>query len=150
MKEQDFSTSLLINQTPEKVFEAINNPRAWWSVDIDGITDTLNEEWFYHFGDSHRTKMKTIELIPGKKVVWLVQDNYFSFTKDKTEWIGNKITFNISKEGKKTKLVFTQIGLVPSYECYKACSDAWTGFIQKSLKKLITTGEGQLKWYESS
>ena len=89
-------------------------------------------------------------MIPGKKVVWLVEDNYFKFTKDPTEWVGNKITFEISKQGDKTQLVFTQIGLVPTYECYNVCRDAWTGFIQKSLQSLITTGKGQLKWYEQS
>jgi len=26
--------------------------------------------------------MKLTEVIPGKKVVWLVSDNYFNFTKD--------------------------------------------------------------------
>ena len=57
--------------------------------------------------------MKTIEMIPDKKVVWLVEENYFKNAKDQSEWIGNKIVFEISKQGNKTQLVFTQIGLVP-------------------------------------
>ena len=92
--------------------------------------------------------MKTTELVPDKKVVWLVEENYFKFTKDPNEWIGNQIVFDISREGNKTKLVFTQIGLVPAYECFNVCRDAWTGFVQKSLQSLIATGKGQLKWYE--
>ena len=150
MKNQDFTTTILVEQSPAEVFKAVNNPRAWWSKDIEGSTDKLNDEWKYHFGDNHRSKMKTIEMIPNKKVVWLVEENYFKFTKDPEEWTGNKITFDISKQGNKTQLVFTQIGLVPSYECYNVCRDAWTGFIQKSLHSLITTGKGQLKWYEQS
>lgn len=150
MNDQDFSTTILVDQSPTEVFKAVNNPRAWWSEDIEGSTDILNGEWTYHFGDNHRSKMKIIEMVPDKKVVWLVEANYFAFTKDKTEWTGNKITFEISKQGNKTQLVFTQIGLVPSYECYNVCRDAWTGFIQKSLRNLITTGKGQLKWYERS
>ena len=81
-------------------------------------------------------------------MAWLVQENYFKNAKDQNEWVGNKITFEISKQGDKTKLVFTQIGLVPSYDCYKACEWAWTGFVQKSLQSFITTGKGLLTWYQ--
>jgi hypothetical protein len=49
--------------------------------------------------DLHKCTMKLIEVIPNKKVVWLVLDNYFSFTQDKTEWIGTKIEFEISRKG---------------------------------------------------
>jgi len=148
MNNQNFTTTILAEQSPAEVYKAINNPRAWWSESIEGITDQLNAEWNYHWEDNHRSKMKVIELIPGKKVVWLVEENFFKFTKDPTEWTGNKITFEISRDGNKTKLVFTQIGLVPAYECYNVCCDAWTGFIQKSLHSLITTGKGQLDWYK--
>ena len=147
MNNQNFTTTILVDQSPAEVFKAINNARAWWSEDIEGNTDKLNEEWTYHFGDNHRSKMKTIEMIPDKKVEWLVVDNYFKFTKDSTEWTGNKITFEITKQSNKTQLVFTQIGLVPTYECYNVCRDAWIGFIQKSLQSLIITGKGKLTWY---
>lgn len=150
MTNQNFTTTILVDQTPAEVYIAVNNPRAWWSEEISGTTDKSGGEWNYHFGDNHRSKMKTTEMIPDKKVVWLVEENYFKFTKDPGEWTGNQITFEISKLGDKTKLVFTQIGLVPAYECYAVCSDAWTGFVQKSLLSLITTGKGQLKWYQPS
>jgi hypothetical protein len=72
-----------------------------------------------------------------------VKDNYFNFVEDKTEWRGTKIVFDISKKGDKTEVVFTHHGLVPQYECYDVCKDAWTSYIQGSLKNLITTGKGQ-------
>ena len=150
MNNQNFTTTILVDQSPSEVYKAVNNPRAWWSEDISGITDKIGEEWNYHFGDNHRSKMKTTEMIPDKKVVWLVEENYFKFTKDPGEWTGNQITFEISKLDDLTKLVFTQIGLVPAYECYAVCRDAWTGFVQKSLQSLITTGKGELKWYQPS
>jgi hypothetical protein len=150
MENQNFTTTILVDQSPAEVYAAVNNPRAWWSEEIEGNTDQLNDEWNYHFGDNHRTKMKNIEMDPGRKVVWLVEENYFKFTKDPNEWVGNKIVFDISKQGDKTQLVFTQIGLVPAYECYQVCCDAWTGFIRKSLQSLITTGTGALTWYRKS
>jgi len=35
------------------------------------------------------------------------------------------------------------LGLVPEYECYDICQNAWTNYIQNSLRNLIVTGKGQ-------
>ncbi len=37
----------------------------------------------------------------------------------------------------------THVGLVPAYECYGVCSDAWGTYINGSLRNLITKGKGQ-------
>jgi hypothetical protein len=81
--------------------------------------------------------------VPGKKVVWHVLDNDFNFIDDKTEWKGTDIVFDITRKDGKTELRFTHAGLVPTYECYTVCSDAWGSYIRRSLRDLITTGEGQ-------
>jgi len=143
MKTSDFTTTLLVDQTPEEIFNSIINLRGWWSEEIEGNTDKLNDEFLYHYKDIHICKIKTLELIPGKKVVWLIQENHFSFTKDKTEWKDTKLSFEISKKNNKTQLVFTHIGLVPEYECYNVCNESWTNYINNSLQSLITTGKGQ-------
>ena len=142
MSTPDLTTTIVVDQSPEKVFNAINNVRGWWSEEIEGSTDKLNEVFFYHFEDLHHCTIKVIDLVPDKKVVWLVLDNYFKFTKDKTEWNDTKISFEISKEGDKTNIRFTHIGLVPAYECFTICRDAWTTYIQKSLLNLVTSGKG--------
>jgi hypothetical protein len=138
-----FTTTLLVDQTPTEAFNAINNVRGWWSEEIDGGTCKLNDEFNYHFEDIHSCKMKLIEVIPDKKVVWFVMDNYFKFTKDKSEWIGTKISFEISVKDKKTQIIFTHHGLVPEYECYEICRGAWSNYIHDSLGSLISTGKGQ-------
>ena len=73
----------MVDQTPEEVFNAINNVRGWWSEEIEGGTDKLNDEFNYHYKDVHISKMKLIEVIPDKKVVWLVMDNYSILQKTK-------------------------------------------------------------------
>ena len=143
MSDQNYSTTFAVDQTPEEAFAAINNVRRWWSEEIEGNTDKPGAEFKYHFEDVHRCTMKITEFIPNKKVVWLVLDNYFNFTKDKTEWKGTKITFDISKKGDKTEIHFSHLGLVPEYECYDVCSTAWGTYINGSLKSLITKGKGQ-------
>ena len=87
--------------------------------------------------------MKLIEVIPNKKVVWLVMENYFKFTKDKSEWTGTKVIFEISEKDNKTQIRFTHQGLVPAYECFDICSNAWSQYISQSLWSLIAKGKGQ-------
>lgn len=143
MKKGDFKTTILVDQTPSEAFKAINNVRGWWSEDIEGNTANLNDEFTLRYKDVHLSKIKLIEVIPDKKVVWHVMENYFNFTKDSTEWKDTKIMFEISNKGKKTQIHFTHLGLVPQYECFDICSDAWSHYIQDSLYGLIATGKGE-------
>ena len=143
MNHQNFTTTFSVGQTPAEAFNAINNVRGWWSEEIEGSTDTLGDEFTYRYKDVHYSKLKLIEVIPDKKVAWLVLDNYFNFTEDKSEWKGTKITFEVSKKGDKTEVHFTHLGLVPEYECYGVCSNAWGSYINGSLRGLITTGKGR-------
>ena len=143
MTQNNFTTTLLVDESPRDVFNAVNNVRGWWSEQIEGRTDQLNSAFDYHYEDVHRCKMKIVEFIPDEKVVWFVMDNYFKFTQDKTEWTGTKIIFEITREGDKTQLRLTHLGLVPEYECFEICRDSWTNYIQNSLRSLITTGKGK-------
>jgi hypothetical protein len=143
MTTSDFTTTLLVDQTPEAAFNAITNVRGWWSEEIEGDTAKLNDEFTYHYEDVHYCQIKLIEVIPSQKVVWFVKYNYFKFTKDKSEWTGTKMSFEIAEKDNKTEIRFTHHGLVPEFECYDICNDAWTQYIQQSLKSLIATGKGQ-------
>ena len=143
MNNHNFTTTYLVDQTPEQAFNAINHFRGWWSEEIEGSTDKLGDEFTYHYKDVHRCKMKITEVIPGKKVVWRVLDNYFNFIEDKNEWKDTEISFEISRKGNKTEVRFTHVGLVPEYECFDVCSNAWGSYINGSLRSLITTGEGK-------
>jgi len=143
MKNQNYTASFTVDQSPKEVFEAINNVRGWWSEEIEGRTDRLSAEWTYRYKDVHHCRMKITEFIPCQKIVWLVVDNFFNFTKDKTEWKGTKVIFAISRKGNKTELRFMHQGLVPQYECFGVCSDAWGSYIKGSLRNLIIEGKGQ-------
>lgn len=141
MNTQDFSTTLLVDQTPEEVFNAINNVRAWWFGEIEGHTGKLNDEFTYKYETFHYSKQKVTELIPNKKIVWLVTESSLNFVEHKSEWTGTKIIFNITEKDGKTQIRFTHEGLVPKSECYNECSNAWSGIISNNLYKLITRKE---------
>jgi len=142
MTEQSYTATISVDQSPKEAFDAIRNVRGWWSKAIEGRTSKVGDEFKYHYQDVHKCTMKLVELVPNKRVVWLVTDNYFNFTEDKKEWKGTKVVFDVAKEGDKTVIRFTHQGLVPAYECYNVCSDAWGSYIRGSLKSLITTGKG--------
>jgi len=143
MKTEGYTTSFTVDQTPEEVFDAINNVRGWWSGEIQGDTDKLGAEFTYRVQDVHRSKQKITEFTPGKKVVWHVLDGYLGFVKDKSEWKGTDIVFEIAEKGDKTEVRFRHVALVPAYECYNNCSNAWGMLINGNLRKLITTGKAQ-------
>jgi uncharacterized protein YndB with AHSA1/START domain len=153
MATSDFTLTLLTKQTPQEVFQAVKNVRDWWSgfysEEIKGGTEKLNDEFsFSAAGGAHYCTMKLVEVVPNKKIVWLVTDSALSFLEKTDEWTGTKVIFEISKKDDKsdshrTQLVFTHEGLTPEVECYDSCAPSWSRYLQHKLLPLINTGKVQ-------
>ena len=139
---KNFTTSILVDRTPQEAFNAINDVRGWWSGEIDGSTDVLGAEFTYSYKKAHRTTQKITEFVPGQKVVWHVVDSYLGFVRNKSEWDGTDIVFEIAQKGDKTEVRFTHVGLVPAFECYDGCSGAWGFYVNESLRNFIAKGTG--------
>jgi hypothetical protein len=142
MKSSDYHVSITVDATAHEAFKSINRVSKWWTENLEGSSQKLNDEFTVRFGNVHYSRQKLVEVIPDKKIVWLVTDSNLSWLKDKHEWTGTKISFEITEKDGKTQVYFTHIGLVPEVECYDACSNAWSLYVQSFLK-LINTGEGQ-------
>jgi hypothetical protein len=149
MTAKNYTASFTVDQSPNDVFAAVNNVRGWWSGEIDGRTDKLGAKFTYRYQDLHRSTQKITEFVPGEKVVWRVLDAQINFVKDKDEWDGTDIVFEIARKGGKTELRFTHVGLVPTIECYGKCAGAWGYYINESLRSLVTTGKGDPNEKES-
>ena len=121
---------------------SINSVSKWWTENIEGSSEKLNDVFTVHFGDAFVTHQLK-EVIPAKKVVWLVTDCYLSWFKDKEEWNGTKMSFEISTKDNVTQINFTHIGLVPEVECYDNCVKGWDQYFKDSLFKLLTEGKGE-------
>ncbi len=143
MNTQDYRTSIKVSASAHEAFECIINVTTWWTENLEGNTHNLNDEFTVQFGDVHYSKQKIEEIIPGKKVVWLVTESNLSFVANKQEWTNTKIIFEIDNHDCETQIQFTHVGLVPAFECFDACSNAWSQYIQQSLLSLVNTGQGQ-------
>ena len=142
MKKQDYTACITVNASPQEVFKNINSVTKWWTEDLKGSSQKLNDEFTVRFGDVHMSKQKLVEVIPDQKIVWLVTDSKLNFIEDKREWTGTKISFDLLKVEDKTQINFTHVGLVPEVECYESCVQGWDQYVKGSLLKLLTEGQG--------
>src|SRR5215468_7702274 len=67
MRTESYTVSYTVDQSPQKVFNAINNVRGRWSGEISGRTDKLGAEFTYRYQDLHRSTQKITELVPGQE-----------------------------------------------------------------------------------
>jgi hypothetical protein len=138
-----YATTFDVDAVPQDVFAAVTDVRGWWSDDVEGNTAAVGDEFVQRYGEVHRCRLRVIEAVPGRRVSWLVLENYFSFAETQAEWTGTTITFDIAQKGSGTEVTFTHQGLVPDDECYDVCSNAWDFLVNSSLRNLIATGRGQ-------
>src|ERR1700733_12134695 len=126
---QSYRTRIEVTSTPEDVFDHINDVPKWWlreaggaNTEFEGKSSSLGDEFILRHSDAHYSKHKLVELVPGKKVVWLVTHSRLNWIKEnKAEWTGTKMIFEITPDREKTTLMFTHEGLVPRLECYEHC-----------------------------
>jgi len=142
MTDPSFTTTLQLAASPAVAFTAINDPRRWWSADIEGVTDQLESEFVFEVPGIHFTRFRITELVPERRVVWHAEEARLSFVADSAEWTGTDVQFDLASTDKGTELIFTHAGLVPESECYDTCATAWTSYIRGSLASLAQTGIG--------
>jgi hypothetical protein len=141
MKKQDYTATITANTTAETAFKSINGISDWWTIVFEGHSEKLNDVFTVRFGETFIT-IQLVEFIPNKKIGWKVIDCYKHWLKDKKEWLGTTMSWEISTEKNATKISFTHTGLVPGIECYNGCEKAWNFYVKESLFKLLTEGKG--------
>lgn len=146
--DTSLSYTFTVEQTPEQAFAAITDVRGWWSGTITGPTDVLGATFSYTVPDIHWSEFRITELVPGRRVAWLVTDSFLSFPADKEEWTGTTVVFDITERDGRTEVRFTHEGLRPQDECYDVCSRAWGEYVNGSLRDLIVAGTGRPNSFE--
>lgn len=139
--KKDFSLSLTVKAPAKDAMKRIGEVDLWWAKNFKGKAQKLNDKFSVHFGDTF-VDFKITELIPGKKVVWLVTDCNLHWIDDKKEWNDTEVIYTLTEKDGKTTVDFVHKGLTPDSECYESCKPGWTGHLKNSLVKLINEGKG--------
>jgi hypothetical protein len=141
---KDFSYSFTVNASATETMKKISQVNLWWAKKFKGKAEKLNDEFSVYFGGPEDTfvDFRISEVIPDKKIVWLVTDCNLHWINDKKEWNNTEIIYTLTTEGGKTRIDFVHKGLVPGSECYDSCEAGWTHHLKDGLIKLIDEGEG--------
>jgi len=146
MQGKDFHTTIIVNASAEEAMKKISQINLWWVKNFSGKPEKLNDKFHVPMGETF-VDFQITELVPNKKMVWKVTDCYLPWLRDKKEWNGTKVVFEISGKENATQIDFTHIGLVPGIECYNVCEEGWNGHITNSLVKFINEGVGHPKQF---
>jgi hypothetical protein len=141
MTNKDVNCNISVNVTPHQAIEAINNVSGWWATNVTGNTQKLNDVFMVRFGKTFAA-VKVVEIIPGKKLVWLITDCDLPLFQNPKEWLNTKLIWEVSSESNKTIVTMTHDGLTPDKSCYEDCKKGWTYYVSESLQKLISIGKG--------
>jgi hypothetical protein len=141
-KKSNFSSSFSANISADEAIKRISNINGWWGVAFSGKSEKQDDKFTIKMGGDSFFDFTVADLIPTKKVVWLVTDCHMPWFADKKEWANTKLIFDLTENNGITTLNFTHQGLTPKVECYNDCALGWTHWIKTSLLSYITTGEG--------
>jgi hypothetical protein len=142
MKTNDFNSSISAKISTDEAIKKISKVPEWWGITFTGSAEKLNDKFVVKMGGESFFNFTVTELIPGKRVVWLVTDCYMPWYSDKTEWTNTRLIFDLEQTNGETQIHFTHEGLTPDVECYKDCNPGWTHWIQTSLFSYLTDGKG--------
>ncbi|QOR76182.1 MAG: SRPBCC domain-containing protein [Thermoflavifilum sp.] len=138
----DFNCSITVPASASRAFQSICNVDAWWTTDLHGNTQHLNDSFTVAFYGETFVKFLITEMLPEKKIIWLVTDCYLHWIENKHEWTNTRVIWEIVQQGNQTHIHMTHEGLIPSAECYASCKEGWNEHIRGSLFQLLTQGKG--------
>jgi hypothetical protein len=142
MEHNDFNSSISVKISADEAIKRISHVPDWWGITFSGKAGEQGDTFTVKMTGDSFFNFTVTELMPGKKLVWLVTDCYMPWYADKTEWIDTRLIFDLKENEGVTELRFTHEGLTPAVECYKDCETGWTHWIKTSLLSYLTTGKG--------
>jgi len=145
LEKQSLKLSFTAKIGADEALSKISSVQNWWGVGFEGSAEKQGDHFIIKMGPEAYFNCTVTELIPGKKLVWTVDECYMPWYTDKQEWTGTQMIFELYEHTDETKLDFTHKGLTPDVACYKDCKPGWTHWITRSLYAYFTTGKGDFE-----
>ena len=145
MAKNDFTSSISAKISAAEAIKKISNVPGWWGVSFTGNSEKQGDTFIIKMGGESFFNFTVTELVPGKKLVWLITDCNMPWYTNKKEWASTRLIFDLDEKNGETTITFTHEGLTPDIECYKDCEPGWTHWIKTSLFSYLTTGQGVFK-----
>lgn len=141
MTGKDYQCSIQAPVSAKDAFEKIGRVPEWWAKDFEGRASEQGDAFTVRFGKTF-VDFKIAEADPSKRIVWQVVNCHLDWLKDKTEWNGTSVVWELSSSNGGTTVTMTHRGLVPGIECYGNCEQGWNSFVGKSLLQYLIEGKG--------
>lgn len=141
----DYKRSIIAPTTPEVAFKALTEGiPTWWTTQFTGSGKQVNDVFGVRF-DGTAKKFKVTDTEPSRRVTWECLEAYIdaSALKNKGEWVGTHMKWDIQPEGNQVRVTLSHEGLTPSLECYQICEQGWDYFILESLQPLLNGKKAQ-------
>ena len=111
MEKNDFVSRITAEIGANEAIKKISHVPAWWGVTFTGNAEKQNDEFTVKMGGDSFFNFTVTELIPGKRVVWLVTDCNMPWYSDKKEWADTRLIFDLDEHNGITALNFTHKAL---------------------------------------
>ena len=148
MNTKNYSRTISVNTTPDKVYQALTaDIEHWWTKPDAPLTSVGDQAKFTFRPGKTFWIFEATQLQPGKRVeMQCVKALHLHDAMPKVieqEWLGTKVIWEIILNGSHTDIRIEHIGLVPSLHCYEICEAGWDMFFVDSLKLYLNTGVGK-------
>ncbi len=143
MRKNDYHISFETGAAPGEAFDYITNVGEWWTKSFKGGAGRIGDVFSVTFGATS-VDFTVVESVPPGRLVWEVTDCHLDWLKDKKEWKGTRVVWEVSEKGKTVIIGMTHKGLVPGMECYQDCEKGWNEHVGESLPKLMSGDKGAI------
>ena len=72
--KNNFSSSISAKISADEAIKKISNVPEWWGISFEGNSEKQNDKFIVKMSGDSFFNFTVSELVPGKRVVWLVTD----------------------------------------------------------------------------